>query len=381
MNRLLGGPNRKLQAAQAVLSLMSKAFISTTAVLVLYAFGSGCGKDSVAAKSAGPRAFPVKVITAEVKLVPQATDYLATLKSRNSAALQPQVEGDITRIFVHSGQRVEAGTPLLLIDPRKQEAMVNNSEAAHKSKQAQVEQNRLDLERKKKLFAAGVVSKADLDLAQSTYEASRADADALEASTREQRVQLRYYTVNAPTSGIVGDIPVRVGDHVTNQTMLTTLDHTGELEAYVYVPSEKSGDVRMGMPVDILDDLGKVLVRTKVFFISPRVDTDSQTLLLKTQVPNKDQKFRNAQQVHSRVVWSEQKRPVIPVTAVSRLSGKVFAFVAGGQGQQTVAQQRVIQVGDMIGNDYVVLDGIQPGDKVIVSGVQMLADGMPVAPN
>jgi RND family efflux transporter MFP subunit len=357
---------------------MHKAFISMIAVLVLFAFGSGCGRDSVAAKSSGAPILAVKVVIAEAKLVPQATDYLATLKSRNSAALQPQVEGDIIRIFVHSGQRVEAGTPLLEIDPRKQEATVNNSEAAHKSKEAQVEQNRLDLERKKKLFAAGVISKADLDLAQSTYEASRADADALAAAIREQRVQLRYYTVNAPTSGIVGDIPVRVGDHVTNQTMLTTLDHSGELEAYVYIPSEKSGALRMGMPVDILDDSGKVLIRTKVFFISPRVDTDSQTLLLKTQVPNPDQRFRNAQQVHSRVIWSEEKRPLIPVTAVSRLSGKVFAFVAEDREHQTVAHQRVIEVGDMIGNDYVVLNGIRPGDRVIVSSVQMLADGMPV---
>ena len=90
------------------------------------------------------------------------------------------------------------------------------------------------------------------------------------------------------------------------------------------------------------------------------------------------QKFRNAQQVHSRVVWSEEKKPVIPVTAVSRQSGKMFAFIAEGDGKQTVARQRVISVGDLIGNDYVVLDGIKPGDKIIVSGVQMLADGMPV---
>jgi RND family efflux transporter MFP subunit len=310
--------------------------------------------------------------------VPQSTDYLATLKSRHSAVLQPQVEGDIVKIYVQAGQHVDAGTPILQIDPRKQEATVNNQEAAQKSKQAVMEQNRVDLERKKQLFAAGVISKADLDLAQSTYEASRADVEALEASIREQKVQLRYYTVNAPEAGIVGDIPVRVGDHVTNQTALTTLDRGDELEAYVYIPSEKSGSVHMGMPVDILDDSGKPALRTKISFISPRVDTDSQTLLVKTEVPNAARKFRNAQQVHSRVVWSEEKKPMIPVTAVSRQSGKIFAFIAESDGKQTVARQRPITVGDLIGNDYVVLDGIRPGDKVIVSSVQMLADGMQV---
>jgi multidrug efflux pump subunit AcrA (membrane-fusion protein) len=80
------------------------------------------------------------------------------------------------------------------------------------------------------------------------------------------------------------------------------------------------------------------------------------------------------------VVWSERPAPMIPVTAVSRLSGKMFAFVAEAQGSQSVARQRTIEVGDLIGNDYVVLDGIKPGDKVIVSNVQMLVEGMPVVP-
>jgi RND family efflux transporter MFP subunit len=356
---------------------MRKSATISAGLFGVFFLSFGCGSDP-SAKPAGPPAFPVKVVSVQAQLVPQSTDYLATLKSRNSAVLQPQVEGDIIKIYVQSGQRVDAGTPILQIDPLKQEAAVKNQEAARESKRALMEQNRVDLERKKQLFAAGVVSKADLDLSQSTYEASRADVEALEASIREQKVQLRYYTVTAPTAGIVGDIPVRVGDHVTNQIILTTLDHGGELEAYVYVPSEKSTSVRLGMPVDILDDEGKPAVRTKISFISPRVDPDSQTLLVKTEVPNAARKFRNAQQVHSRVVWSEEKKPMIPVTAVSRQSGKIFAFVAEGDGKQTVARQRLITVGDLIGNDYVVLDGIRPGDKLIVSSVQMLADGMPV---
>jgi RND family efflux transporter MFP subunit len=339
---------------------------------------SGCG-GSKAAAPAGPMAFPVKVMTAQSQMVPFSTDYLATLKSRNASTLQPLVEGDITKIFVNSGQHVAPGTPLLEIDPTKQLATVNNQEAALKSKQAVMMQAGTDLQRKKQLFAAGVVAKADLDQAQNTYDAAKADAEASSAGIREQQVQLHYYTVRAPSDGIVGDIPVHVGDHVAATTMLTTIDLGGSLEAYVNVPAEKSGALRMGMPVDIVNDENKP-VRTRITFISPHVDTDSQTLLVKTQVPNADRKFRNAQQVHARVVWSERNAPTIPVTAVSRLSGKMFAFVAEAQGQQSVARQRVIQVGDLVGNDYVVLDGIKPGDKIITTSVQMLVDGMPVVP-
>ncbi|HKV95068.1 MAG TPA: efflux RND transporter periplasmic adaptor subunit [Candidatus Angelobacter sp.] len=340
---------------------------------------AGCGKTQ-AGPPAGPQAFPVQVVTAKSQVVPISTDYLATLKSRNAATLQPLVEGDVMKIFVASGQRVEAGAPVLEIDQRKQEATVNNQEASLRSKEAVLQQATVDLNRKKQLFADGVLARADLDTAQHTYDAAKADAAAAEASIREQQVQLHYYTVRAPAAGIIGDIPVHVGDHVTPQTMLTTLDPGGTLEAYINVPAEKSGQLRMGMPVDIVDDAGKTLERTRVSFISPHVDTDSQTLLVKTQVPNPNRIFRNAQQVHARVVWSEKQAPVIPLTAVTRLSGKMFAFVAEGQGQQAVARQRVIQVGDLIGNDYVVLDGIKAGDKIIVSNVQMLADGMPVAP-
>jgi RND family efflux transporter MFP subunit len=359
--------------------MTKKLAIATVVLLALAVLAAGCG-GAKAGTPTGPQAFPVKTMTAQAETVPISTDYLATLRSRNAATLQPLVEGDITKIFVNSGDRVQAGAPILEIDPRKQQATVNNQEAGLKSKQAVMQQAAIDLDRKKKLYAAGVLAKADLDTAQNTYDAAKADAEALQAGIREQQVQLHYYTVRAPAAGVIGDIPVHVGDHVNAQTMLTTVDKGGALEAYLNVPAEKSSALKMGMPVDLVDDQGKPLTRTKITFISPHVDTDSQTLLVKTQVPNADMKFRNAQQVHARVVWSERKATVIPITAVTRLSGKLFAFVAEGNGQQAVARQRVIQVGDLVGNDYVVLDGINAGDKIIITSVQMLADGMPVVP-
>src|SRR5499433_4401275 len=127
---------------------MPKPAIIIAGLLGVFSLCLGCGSDP-SAKPAGPPAFPVKIVAAQVQLVPQSTDYLATLKSRHSAVLQPQVEGDIVKIYVQSGQRVDAGTPILQIDPRKQEATVHNQEATHQSRLATLEQNRIDLERKK----------------------------------------------------------------------------------------------------------------------------------------------------------------------------------------------------------------------------------------
>src|SRR5258706_10834611 len=106
-------------------------------LLAALLFTTACG-DSKGAKAAAPQAMPVKVQTAQAQKVDDTTDYVATLKSRDSAAVMPQVEGIITKIFVHSGQRVAAGAPLMQIDPAKQEATVRSQEEARAAQFAQV---------------------------------------------------------------------------------------------------------------------------------------------------------------------------------------------------------------------------------------------------
>jgi RND family efflux transporter MFP subunit len=357
-------------------------FYLALSLLAFVCLGAACNK-SVQATGADPgqsQAFPVKVQLAKAQRVAQYTEYIATLKSRNSSVLQPQVEGQVTHIFVRSGDRVQAGAPLLQIDPLRQQATVSNQEASRRARLANLEWAAKELQRRKDLFAAGVISRQELDQAQTAYEAAQADLDAMEAGVREQQVQLKYYRVRTPEAGIVGDIPVRVGDRVSTDTVLTTLDKGGELEAYISIPAEKSSLVRMGTQVEILDENDKPAARGKVSFISPRVDTETQLLLIKATVPNQERRFRNAQVVHARVLWDEAERPVIPVTAVARVSGQTFAYLAEGEANKTVARQRAVRLGEIVGNDYVVLEGIKPGERVITSGVQMLADGMPVAP-
>lgn len=343
---------------------------------------SACGnKSSGAARSGPPPALPVKVQVAQLEPVGDYTEYLATLKSRTASVIQPQVDGNITRILVSSGAHVAAGQPLIEIDPEKQQATVHSQEATQRVKEANLAYARQELDRDKQLAADGVIARQALDQAQAAYASALADVQASGASAREQNVQLHYYTVRAPTAGIVGDIPVRVGDRVTSTTPLTTVDKTGQLEAYIFVPSEKSRDVHPGQTVDLLNDDGTTAARSKLTFISPRVDPASQLLLVKAAVPNPNGRFKNDQLVHARLLWNEASRPVIPVTAVSRITGQTFAFIADESKQPAVARQVPVKLGDVVGNNYVVLDGIKPGQKIITTGVQVLADGMPVNPS
>jgi RND family efflux transporter MFP subunit len=331
------------------------------------------------AQNQGPPPMPVKIVVAKAVPIDDTTDFVATLRSRDSAAIMPQVEGQVTRIFVESGDRVARGAPLVQIDPAKQQATVRSQEDTRAAREASLALARQQYQRTRALHAEGIASQADLDQAKATLESAQAELQAVGAQVREQQEELRYYRVAAPTSGIVGDIPVRVGDRVTVSTLLTTVDRGGGLEAYVSVPVERAAQVTMGMPVRILDGTGAVVAESRVTFISPQTDPQTQTVLVKAAIDGEGT-LRPAQFIRARVVWGTREGPLVPILAVSRTSGLYFAFVAEGKDGALVAKQRPIKVGEIVGNDYAVLEGIKPGDRVIVSGTQFLRDGAPVAP-
>ncbi len=331
-------------------------------------------------KAQGPPAIPVKVQVAKDVPVSESSDYVATLKSRDSAVIMPQVEGWVTNIYVHSGEAVAAGAPLMQIDPRKQQATVTSQQNARAAQEANLVYAREQYKRMSGLYSAGVVSKQDLDQAKSALDAAEAQLQALDAQLREQQVQLHYYTVNAPRAGIIGDVPVRVGDRVTSSTVLTTVDKPGSLEAYIYVPVERSGELKKGMLAQIVDQQGNTAADSRVTFISPRVDDTTQTVLVKAIIANRNDRLRTSQFTRARLIWGTHLMPVVPVLALSRLGGQYFVFVAEPSGANFVARQKPLRVGQMVGNDYSVLEGLKPGDRVIVSGTQFLVDGAPVAP-
>jgi RND family efflux transporter MFP subunit len=358
------------------------ALIGLTIVMAGSVMNLGCSSNGAQnPHAAGPSAMPVKVIEARPVPIRDAGEYVATLKSRDSTVIMPQVEGQITQIFVHSGDRVESGSALMEIDPLKQQATVKSQESARAAQQATLALAKVQYDRTHSLFEAGVVSREDLDQAKSTLDSAQAQMDSLDAQVREQEVQLHYYRVVAPRSGIVGDIPVRMGDRVTTSTQVTTIDQPGSLEVYVYVPVERSRELRMDMPVQVLASNGQVLAESRVTFISPQVDNSTQTVLVKARVSNGNDALRQAQFVRARVIFGTHENPEVPILAVSRLAGQYFAFVAEPQnGSSFVARQRALKIGQTVGNNLEVQDGLKPGDKVIVSGTQFLLDGAPVIP-
>jgi RND family efflux transporter MFP subunit len=323
---------------------------------------------------------PVQVAPVTLSPVPNSDTYVATIKSRRSSTMQPQVDGNLVKIFVKSGDVVKAGQVLMRIDPLKQVATVQSQAGTQAQKKALYDYTQIERERQRKLFEAGVVSRDTYDQATQAYENAKGDYESNAALTDTQKQQLAYYDIRAPFAGIVGDIPVHLGDYVSPTTLLTTVDENADLEAYIYIPTERASVVRSGLPVDILDSSGKVLVKSRISFLSPQVDNGLQSILAKAEIPRTAQLLRNQQLVNARVTWSTAPAPVIPVLAVSLVGGQTFVYLAAPKGDGFIAHQIPVSLGETIGNTYPVLGGLKPGDKVITSGLQFLQEGAPVKP-
>jgi RND family efflux transporter MFP subunit len=357
--------------------LKTQRFLFSLAVPALAAGMAGCSHAQPQQPAPAMQAMPVHTMTVAATPVPQTDEYVATIKSRRSATLNPQVDGNLTNILVHSGEVVNAGQLLMQIDPARQEAMVASQDATNQQLQAVYQYNQLQIDRQRKLFADGVISKDALDQAEQGYASAKANYESGLATLHTQQQQLGYYRIAAPFAGVVGDIPVHVGDYVSSTTLLTTVDENKDLEAYIYIPTERAAQIRSGLGVEILDNNENPIENTAIDFVSPQVDDQLQGILVKA--PVRSSTLRTEQLVKARVVWGMSAKPIVPVLAVSRLGGQAFVYVAQSAGNgKFVAHQEPVSLGDTIGNNYAVLSGLSAGDKVIVSGTQFLLDGMPV---
>lgn len=336
----------------------------------------GCGGGQAPAGAAPPPT-AVEAVTLGNAPVERTSEFVGTVKSRRSTTIQPQVDGLIRRIAVVSGARVAPGAVLVEIDAERQQASVAALQSQRAARQADFGLATQQADRAKTLLDAGAGSQMEYDQAAAGLAAAEAQVKAVDEQIRQQQVELGYYKVTSPTAGVVGDIPVRVGDRVTSATMLTTVDQNAGLEIYVNIPVAQATGLKPGLPLRILDEQGKVIGTYRASFVSPSVDDAMQTVLVKADV--EAGRFRTDQFVRIQVLWSTASGVTVPVVAVNRINGQYFAFVAEpGQKGGSVARQRSVTLGPVVGNAYVVESGLKAGEKLIVSGVQKIADGAPV---
>ncbi|NMG20602.1 efflux RND transporter periplasmic adaptor subunit [Brasilonema bromeliae] len=396
-----------------------------------------------ATANAQPPAARVKISTVQAGMIEDSQQYLATVESRRSVTLQPRVQGQVAQVFVKYGDTVIAGTPIIQVDARQQQAAVGSVDAAAEVAQSQLENtranlrsleaqrlskladlklNQQDYERYTSLASQGAVSRqtseqyanklatslaalgqteAQIKAQQATINEAEKSLKQAQSNIKQQQVQLQYYKITAPFPGTVGNIPVKVGDFVNTSTQLVTITQNQPLELNISVPVERGSQLRKGTPVEVMDAQGKSIGMSRVFFISPNASNNTQSLLVKALYDNSKNELRTDQVAYARVIWSQRPGVLVPTTAVTNLAGETFIYVAvpapskppqgekpqaektqGNQQRtfQLVARQKRVKLGNITGNNYQVLQGLEPGDRIIVSGLLNLRDGVPIIP-
>lgn len=325
-----------------------------------------------------PPALAVELLALRPTEVADTTDYLTALRPLTATALRPQIEGHVTELLVHAGDTVTAGQVLMQIDPGPQSAAVARARASRASRGAALALAERNLGRVRELVDKGALPRQELDNAEAQVASARSDVAALGAELTSSAVQLRYYRITAPSAGVVGDIPVRVGDLVTPQTSLTSVTDNHVLEANLAVPVERAAAVKPGTRVEIIGDDARVVAQGNISFVSPQVSADTQTVLVKAVIPNPDTTLRAEQLTRGRIVWRTREGLTVPALAVVRLGGQAFVYVATQANGGLVARQRPVTLGELTHDAYVVERGVAAGEQIVVSQIQKLRDGAPI---
>jgi len=167
---------------------------------------------------------------------------------------------------------------------------------------------------------------------------------------------------------------------VDTSTPLTTITENRSLEVTFSVPNEQALQLRPGMPVELTDGRGRKVGMSRIFFISPKATNDTQSVLVKSLFDNFQGQLRTDQFVRVKVIWDKRPGVLVPTTAVTRLGRETFVFVAEPSVSGFVARQRLVKLGDIEGNNYQVESELKPGEKVVVSRILVLRDGVPITP-
>jgi RND family efflux transporter MFP subunit len=356
--------------APALASILSIAFVATP----------GC-KRSDAAPGAGqgmPK-LPVEVAKLKEEPLRDGAEYLAQLVSRHQVSIYPQVVGTVSAILVKPGDTVKQGTPLLQIDPRREAANLAQLQALRSQRVAAVALAKSIEQRSKKLLAEGLIGVAQYEQDKSILETAEQDLKAQDAALSAQGVALTYYRIVAPFDGIVGDVPIKLGDMVSAQTKLTSVADNSSLELYVHLPIDKLPLLGDTSHIDVLDAAGKTVGSAPISFVAPEANPQVQSVLVKGVMANTTL-LRAGQLVRARVVFHTHPGVRVPVAAITRMSGQYFVFVVDGGPGSEIVHQRPVELGELSENLYAVVKGLAPGDRIAVSQLQKLRDGAAIEP-
>lgn len=377
--------------------------------------------------NAAPPVVPVQAETLQSETIKQSTKFVGNLEATQNLEVRAETQGRIRQILVDSGDAVGAGQSLMVLEPDQTVPQLQGNLAAIDvaqgtrenavktldiaaaqldSAEAKLEFDTVNVQRAQQLVDAGALGQIRLDEALTQQEASQNDVIAAqetvaaaqvqvqqaeagirqaEAQADAARVSVEFKDIVTPISGVLDNLPVKLGDYVSPGQPIAKVTQLDALLLNIQVPSNRASQLRTGLVVELLDPNSQESLGTGgLTFVSPTVDNEAQTILTKAQFRNPDGQLRDGQYVEARIIWETQPGVLVPVTSISRVGGQNFIYVLADEtsdaGEATVARLTPVELGDIQGNDYQVISGVDVGDRIAVSNILKLSDGVPVEP-
>ncbi len=347
-------------------------------------------KDAAPPAGAAMPAMPVSVITVEPTSVPMSVEAVAETEGASEVEVRPRVGGIILKKMFEEGAPVKAGQVMFLIDPAPFQIALAQAKASAAGQGARITQTSRESARLKDLLATQSISQREYDNATSDASISQAGMMQAQANIKEAELNLSYTRVTAPVSGMAGRFQFSEGALVQAGTsLLTTIVQTSPIWVRFSLSDSElaslGGHMSDGMAKEIsliLSDGSEYAQKGKLNFMSSQINPNLGTQELRATFENKEKKLMPGQFVRVRVTTGSQEGVfLVPQAAVSTGEQGTFVFIANDKNQ---AERRPVKVGEWKGTDWIILSGLNAGDKVITDNLiklNMMPPGAPIAPH
>lgn len=364
---------------------MKQTFVQAALVACCMAVVS-CGQAPTQQRAAE---YSVQTITTTDRTIP--TNYSATIRGRQDIAIYPQVSGTISQVCITEGQRVTKGQTLFIIDQVSYKAALRTAEANVEAAKAAVATAQLTYDSKKELFSRNVVSQYDLSTAENSLLTAKAQLAQADAALVNAANNLSYTVVKAPSNGVVGTLPYRVGALVSASIPqpLTTVSDNSTMYVYFSMTAKQQLNLtrRYGSIAETLKNMpdvqlqlndGTVYDQTgRVESISGVVDTSTGSVQLRAVFPNENGLLLSGSTGNIIMPNLYKDCIVVPQTATFEIQDKVYVYKLV-DGKATSSMIEVEKISN--GREYIVTAGLTPGEVIITEGVGLMREGTPVVP-
>jgi membrane fusion protein (multidrug efflux system) len=353
---------------------------------------AACGKKKEAPPPPPPS---VEVATVVQKDVPVSQEWIGSLDGFVNAEIRPQIEGYLLKQEYKEGYLVHAGETLFQIDPRQFQATYEQSKAALAQNEATLANAKTTAARYRPLAAQKAISQQELDDAETRERTATANTESARAALDKAKLDLEWTKVVSPIDGIAGVAKAQVGDLVNRLTVMTTVSQVDPIKVN-FNPSEqeylgwvaKNGGIEKALnartnleqgPLQLVLSDGSVFPHHgRAILVGREVDVKTGTIQLAGAFPNPGNVLRPGQYAKVRVALDLKKGAIlVPQRAVSELQGSYQVAVVGADNKVTI---KVVKPGPVEGNLWVIEEGLKPGDRIVVEGLQRVRSGMTVVP-